>query len=302
MSTTDLNGIFNVQQALLNDISTQLSNKNNIEVNNNLYNEVLQMQPDLDNYNTSFQKANQSSAQVLERQNDVMHILDNELDRLSAKQQNVDNALEGKRRGSFLNDNYRERYSHYTKIVFIFILTLVIVYVLNSSKDFIPLPTFVINFIIVIIIVIAVTLCYYNFMTILVRDKIYFDELNLSPPDVTKMDDTTPGKLEDISYSKVSMPGFGLCIDSDCCSTGTVWDPDTYTCVVSKTGESNVSTDVIVGTQGGPPKNSVGGGTEKFTTLDMAYINEDVINIIHKEKPLLISNEANEFVDYTVYN
>ena len=299
MSTTDLNGIFNVQQALLNDISTQLSNKNNIEVNNNLYNEVLQMQPDLDNYNASFKKANQSSAQVLERQNDVMHILDNELNRLSAKQQNVDNALEGKRRGSFLNDNYRERYSHYTKIVFIFILTLVIVYVLNSLKDFIPLPTFVINFIIVIIIVIAVTLCYYNFMTILVRDKIYFDELNLSPPDVTtKEDPTVPGKIEDISYSKISLPGFGLCIDSDCCSTGTVWDPDTYTCVVSKGGES---TDVIVGTQGGPPQN-LRSGTETFTTLDMAYINQDVINIIHKEKPMLISNEANEFVDYTVYN
>ena len=299
MSITDLNGIFNVQQALLNDISTQLSNKNNIEVNNNLYNEVLQMQPDLDNYNASFQKANQSSAQVLERQNDVMHILDNELNRLSAKQQNVDNALEGKRRGSFLNDNYRERYSHYTKIVFIFILTLVIVYLLNSSKDFIPLPTFVINFIIVIIIVIAVTLCYYNFMTILVRDKIYFDELNLSPPDVTtKEDPTVPGKIEDISYSKVSVPGFGLCIDSDCCSTGTVWDADTYSCIVSKSGES---TDVIVGTQGGPPQ-IPRSATENFTTLDMAYINQDVINIIHKEKPVLLSNEANEFVDYTVYN
>jgi hypothetical protein len=43
-------------------------------------------------------------------------------------------------------------------------------------------------------------------------------------------------------------------------------------------------------------------GAELFTTLDMAYINKDVINIIHKEKPTLVSNEANEFLDYTVYN
>jgi len=296
MSNTDLTGIFNVQQALLNDISTQLSNKNNITTNTNLYNEVLQMQPDLDNYNASFQKANQSSSQVLERQNDVMKILDNELNRLSAKQQNVDNALEGKRRGSFLNDNYRERYSHYTKIVFIFILTLVIVYILDSAKGFIPLPNFVINFINVIIIFIAVILCYYNYMTILVRDKIYFDELNLPPPDISNKAATSPhGKAEDIKYSKFSIPGFGLCVDSNCCSTGTMWDTNTYTCVVS-----NDNATASVGTQSTPP--IISNGTETFTTLDKAYINQDVKNIIYNEKPTLVSNEANEFVDYTVYN
>ena len=175
-SHTDLSGIFHVQKALINDISTQLSNSTNIDVNTNLYDEVQKMQADLDNYNTSFQSANESSSQVLSRQDDVQQLLNEEYNRLVMKQMNIDNAVQGRRRGAFLNDNYKQRYSHYTKIVIIFICTLVTIYLLTNFKEVIPLPDYAINFIMLIIVVVALMMCYFNYMTILVRDKIYFDE------------------------------------------------------------------------------------------------------------------------------
>lgn len=299
-SYTDLSGIFNVQKALLNDISSQLSNSNNVKVDTNLYKEVLKMQPDLDNYNQAFQQANESSAQVLDRQDDVIKILDSEMTRLSMKQQNVDNALEGKRRSSFLNDNYRERYSHYTKIVLIFVITLVIVYLLDSSKGFIPLPYFVINFIIAIIVIIAILLSYYNYMTILVRDKIYFDELNLPPPDLTNVSSSV-SEIDARKNNKFALPGFGLCIDSDCCSDGTIWDDATFKCVVPS-GNVAAAQVVNAGTKvSSAVANAV--GLDGFTTLDMAYVKGDVISIIENSgNNKTGANTPNEFIDYTVYN
>ena len=148
-------------------------------------------------------------------------------------------------------------------------------------------------------------------MTILVRDKIYFDELQLPPPDTINKAtlSATDNELTDKNIkplSSFSLPGFGLCIDSDCCSSGTEWDPVSYTCVISKDSGCAVPTvnqaaATQVTTQA-IPSTTTTQKKEAFTTLDMAYINKDVKNIIYKEKPSLVSNEANEFVDYTVYN
>jgi hypothetical protein len=182
---TDLSGIFNIDQALLQDISHQLNDGTSPVGNTALYQAVIDAQSQLDQYNTAFQKANQSTAQVLDRQVDVNNILEDELSRLQQKQLNVDNALVGRRRGAFLNDNYRQRYAQYTKIVFTFIITLVIIYVIDSFKPILPLPEFVINTINLVIIFIAIMICYYSYMTILWRDNIYFDELKLAPPDLS---------------------------------------------------------------------------------------------------------------------
>lgn len=301
-SYTDLSGMFYVQKALLNDISTQLSNTDNIEVNNNLYEQVQKMQADLDNYNMSFQTANESSSQVLSRQDDVQRILDDEYNRLVMKQMNIDNAVQGRRRGAFLNDNYKQRYSQYTKIIIIFICTLVSIYLLTTFKDVIPLPDYGINFIMFVIIVIAGMMCYFTYMTILVRDKIYFDELNIPPPplDISNNPvDLSGNPIDNTKYSKFSLPGFGLCVDSDCCSVGTVWDENSYTCVAS----GDVSTGRVAT---GINNTNVGGGTnmnsQGFTTLDQAYVSGDIKNIIETGTSKSLPNDPNEFDEYTVYN
>jgi len=304
---TDLSGVFSIQQSLLNDIKDKLKKTTDINERGELYNQITQIEGSLDNYNKAFQDANKSSAQIVERQNNVMNILDTEYNRLTSKQQNIDNALEGKQRGSFLNDNYRERYSHYTKIVLTFVLTLVSIYILNASKGFLPIPDFVVNFIIVVIVGVALLLTYYNYMTIMVRDKIYFDELNLAPPDLKN--NMVYGNIPQVDLSRnslFSLPNFGLCVDSDCCSTGTVWDSNSASCVVIGSDTSKPST-----TSAGVPTVNWNralmseGGTavgENFTNLDLAYLNVDLKNVIQKGNTKMGVNAPNEFLEYTVYN
>ena len=310
-SYTDLSGVFQVQKALLNDISTQLSNTKNVTVNTNLYDQVQKMQADLDNYNNSFVQANESSNQVLDRQDNVQQLLDEEYNRLAMKQMNIDNALEGKRRGAFLNDNYRQRYAHYTKIVIIFVCTLIIIYMVNSSRAIIPIPNYLVDLIMLVIILVAAMMCYYTYHTILVRDKIYFDELNLPPPS-TDLSNNTINATTDISYNTFSIPAFGLCVDSDCCNIGTVWDPTSFSCVAT----TDMSGGVVLGLNNGTANSTttgganvsyntaIGGGTiiQPFTTLDQAYIGGDVKKIIETEQVKSQPNDANEFNVYTVYN
>ena len=148
-------------------------------------------------------------------------------------------------------------------------------------------------------------MCYFNYMTILVRDKIYFDELNLPPPNFdasSNLIDNSGNMLDTTKYSTFSLPAFGLCVDSDCCSIGTVWDANSFSCVAA----SDVSGGVVLGSVS-PQRGTntrVGGGTvlQGFTTLDQAYVSGDIKNIIETETAKSSPNDPNEFIEYAVYN
>jgi len=61
---------------------------------------------------------------VLERQNDMLSIVNNENARLTEKTKGIDDAMVGKQRAVQLNDSYRQKYHAMMKIVLVIIVTL----------------------------------------------------------------------------------------------------------------------------------------------------------------------------------
>jgi hypothetical protein len=289
-SYTDLSGLFQIQKAMLNDISSQVNN-GTLSYSDGTITNLQNMSTQLDNYNTAFDSANLSSQQVLDNQQAVEQILQNEYNRLLMKKQNVDNAYEGRQRAAFLNDNYRKRYSQYTKIVVIIISTLVICYILESLKPvFTFFPDFVYNMIMFIIVVIAIMMCYYTYMVIIYRDRIYFDQLDLPPPDLSN-NPIGSGKGSTLDLSGYS--GFHLsgCIDGDCCDgITTFWDANKNQCVVDNTNVLNVF-----------PTTSPNTNKQGFTNIEHAYNNDkkymnsvDMVEDVDDSEQVEIVDELNK--------
>jgi len=115
--------------------------------------------------------------------NDLATLVNAELDRVNLKKENVDVAIQGKNRASFLNENYRERFSIYVNLVIIILVALVFLFISFSLSNYYPASSFIFNIISFIVIGVALLFSYYNVQTLYLRDNIYFDELRLAPPD-----------------------------------------------------------------------------------------------------------------------
>jgi hypothetical protein len=173
-SYTNLTGLFQVQQSILNDISLN----NNGDISQNILNNI---SSSLNNYFTSFQNAYGSGSNIFsdlskntygvynsannlvvnasnkynqatqlkmdtnrvynnlnELQNgniqDVSGIIKNELERLNTKKVNIDNALTSQHRIAALNESYRLRYMQYIYIIVIIVIVLVLICILMILK------------------------------------------------------------------------------------------------------------------------------------------------------------------------
>jgi len=294
--------IINLQQNLLNDIAQ----------NNNINPNFDAISGQLDQFNQAVENANFNNKQILSDQTDVQQILSQEYQRLQGKKQNIDNALESKQRLSFLNDNYRQRYAEYLKIIVIFIITLVIVGCINFFGNVLSfIPDYILNFLVILIILIALISCYYIYMGILMRDNIYFNELNLSTPtNVTE----TGGQYVNTQHTGIFDYNYGTCVGSNCCdaSKGLSYDDVAMVCTTATTGPTTggttgPTTGGTTGTTGptGRTTATTGGTTattrQGFTTMDLAYKN-NLLKNINPSNNKISANTPFEFDEYAVYN
>ena len=284
VDATDLDGLFKIQKAMLEDL------KNN---NAGSALDIKTYAEQLDMYNAAFQSANQNSNVVLKDQQDVQAILDSELNRLKQKKTNVDEAIEGRYRGTLLNENYRLRYMEYTKILIIFVVSLISVIILINFRSYLPfIPDFIIDFVIIIISSVSIITCFYIYMGILSRDKIYFNELALSPPTtVTPSNIIGTGKQRNQTLYQYLGGAINMntCIGSDCCD-------DINTFYNTTSGKCSTTNPSIT-----PNPTTVPTTRSGFTTLDLAYKNSE-LNKIGNQSGVITSNTPTEFNEYAVYN
>lgn len=240
-----------------------------------------------DRYN-SLSAAELRDEDVLKQQTDVSNILNKEYDRLSQKKTSVDLALTGQRRAATLNENYRERFAAYTKILIIFIFTIIIVLLINYFRQFIVfIPGFLIDFLIAVICAVSAIMCYLNYITILTRDDIYFNELKLQPPGIDISGNKTAAAGE--STNLISS-NFGMCIGSGCCDeVNTFWDSAAGVCTKTNPATTPTTPTTTTTTAAG------------FTTLDLAYNSGQISKVDYLKEPVK-ANTPIEFNDYAVYN
>jgi len=225
MSYTDLSGLFQIQKNYLTGINTN---------DPDLANKVKTIQQNLDNLNKSFASANISSSNILERQADISNIIQTELGRLNMKKQNIDAALDGKKRIVLLNESYRQRYIQYTKMIIIIVLTIfAFLLIVFAGRYFTIIPTVLINILCIIIIAIGLINCYIIYGVITSRDQLNFNELNLpSPVLLTPEQLAQQRKKQGQQGNLLDSIDLNYCIGNNCCSEGTVWDSSNGVCVI----------------------------------------------------------------------
>jgi len=189
---------------------------------------------------TAVNTAQNSANDILADQRITNDILDTEYTRLLAKKQKGDDILTGQDRMIRLNETYRLKYAEYMKIVYVIVALLLSIFIVYQLWGFIQLyiPSFLIEFFIVIAVSLSITYCYFIYAGIQARDPNDFNKLNMNDiNNATIQDNPNNGYMKPIlSPSKdlnkmMEINQLKKCIGSSCCSTNTHWDQSTNTCI-----------------------------------------------------------------------
>lgn len=130
--------------------------------------------------NTNLDNINDKTASFLGNQEKVLNIIDQEKNRLNEKKQSIDNAYSSQVRSTQLNDSMNKRYKGYLKIIYLFIICLVVSLILafiSNSLSFIP--SFVFTVIYIGIFSFAVIYSTSIYMEIQRHERIIFDRLDM---------------------------------------------------------------------------------------------------------------------------
>jgi len=146
---SDLSGIFYVQQQYLLDLSA-LSNHTGVGGSDTLgYMQDLRNQ--LNQSYSKYQGASPSATAVLTNQSSISSIINNEVQRLSDKQQSVDTALFGQKRMASFSDSYSKKYFAQIKILFVLIVVIIIYLGLIFLNSIVPVPDQIFTFVMVVV-------------------------------------------------------------------------------------------------------------------------------------------------------
>jgi hypothetical protein len=234
MGVFDLSGVLNVQKNYISDLSGISQNGGNI----NPY--TTNLTTSLGNISTSYTQAAAVATDVLTKQNTVNTILSGETERLNAKKQQIDNALQTQNRMIKLNDSYRKRTAQYTYGTMIIIFALLIYIVLVKLPGWLPVPEGIINLLTVILIAFTIITMWKLNSSIQQRDLIDYDQIKLPGPKIPTEDEITKQKQESQAAGDISaIANDGSCVGADCCDgNASTWNAGLNKCVMKCTGNT----------------------------------------------------------------
>lgn len=166
----------------------------------------------------------QSNA-ALDGQQNTNAIINSETARLNDKKSSIDNAYSSQQRAIYINDNVAKRYNAYSRILFIIVIVLFVIFglvMLQPILIFIPSVVFNLIFIGLSSFMIIYSLIIY--FEIERHEKIDYDRIYNKP--ITAPLDSS---FSDFSYNIDT--SFGFCSNNSCCATGTYFDTTIHQCL-----------------------------------------------------------------------
>jgi hypothetical protein len=145
--------------------------------------------------------------------------IESELSQFKYKKQPTDNIINNKRMIK-INEYYNARSLSYIslfKTIVLFFIPLLIIALLVKYNIF---PSTLGQILMIIILIITIIYSFNQYMDILSRDNMNFNEYDF--------DNTTDNNLDDLG--KVSKETSKMCIDQACCAKGTIYDKDLGQC------------------------------------------------------------------------
>jgi hypothetical protein len=270
----DIAGLISVQKNYLANLQTNSSTPTEVA------NEIIDINKNIDRIGVAL--SHNSSAYILSGQKTVYDIVQREQDRLNSKKDSVKNATEGQNRLIELNTNYKKRYSAYTNMIIIGIITLILLIIILFMRQIPMIPPFVLNTATIIILVIATLMISRIFVDINIRDSIYYDELDTNSSFMKQ----PKGILADISNNVTRssnglgsnfnniLSDTGFCYGASCCSGNTFWDEASDVCVPFVSCDAGKVRNALTNTCDSPESTTP--TISSMTTMNSAYQSGDI--------------------------
>lgn len=224
--------------------------------------------------NTFFQGALESSTGTLQSQTAAISIVENELNQAKQRLDALEIEKNNKIRLVEINDYYSDKYAEHSKLMKIFIITLIPIIILAILKNKDILPNGIFITLVVIICFISLYYCSKIYTSIIMRDNMNYQEYNWTFNPNMVSTTTTSSTTSSDPWLSTASSNAGICIGQECCADGLTWDASlnqctsTFSTMVSGTGISTSSSG------------STTSATETFITRE-AMIN----NVLTKKQP-----------------
>jgi len=182
--------------------------------------------PDLPELQTAIRNKDVKVSAVLTKQKQVNNILQTELDRLSIKKEQLDEAEKGQMRVLMMNESYRKRQAEYTKITIAVVFVFAVVIILRYVREiFNILPDAFYTLLHILLFAGVIIYSVIIFINVSSREKINFDRLDIPGPKTeSKADFEKRNSAAIKSGDLLGVSNSNLCKGAACCDDDQVFD------------------------------------------------------------------------------
>jgi len=158
--------------------------------------------------------------------------LTDEINRLNQKKISVTQAQDNQNRLLLLNQNYTSRVYQYIKMIMVVIIMLLVLLIVRSISSYIPSPIANILSIVVIVVAVGLIVSLYNDMSR--RNILDYNQIDAPNPTsyVNQKDIQNQLAINSAKGDLIGSINLGGCTGPQCCASGTIWDPQTQSCIV----------------------------------------------------------------------
>jgi hypothetical protein len=229
--STYIDKLSNVEQQLIEQISTTKDPKEQARLSNNLV--LIQdtrtnLMNALSSINAYYSQNLMGSSHTLEQQTNAVAIMEKEMEQAKKRLAYINQQKENKLRLVEINQYYSASYAEWTYLVKILIITIIaFAIVINITSYFPGLPSELYS---MLMFIISITSLYYIFITIVSiysRDTMVYDEYNWNF-NINSAPKMGTGEFK----NAFKLPSMMSCIGENCCQDGTLWNKDIGKCVV----------------------------------------------------------------------
>jgi hypothetical protein len=212
---------------------------------------------------------------------DANQIVDLEYKRIEQKKNDIDDEYNTQKRLLGFNNSFNERYSYYISMLYVVVVALVIFIALSILGNTFPIPSIIIDILVVLLICGTGAILFSYYSVISSRSNINFSELNLGPPADLSQNSIDLQRVDESQLISDAKTG---CMNGDCCNPPTTsWCKSSGKCVPGVEGDSAWDSNCKA------PVTTSAAPVSGFTTMEII------------ENFTALPNSAYEFSSYSNY-
>ena len=176
---------------------------------------------DLSELKTALNEKDGKVSAVLTKQKQVNNILQSEINRLTDKKEQLENAQKGQMRVLMMNESYRKRQAEYIKLIIAVVFVFALVIIMRYMRSYFNvLPESVYTLLHILLFASVIIYSFVTYINVNSRETTNFDRLDMPAPNIEHTKDTEiRNKAAIASGNLLGVSNSNLCKGAACCST-----------------------------------------------------------------------------------